>query len=184
MHYKKLNLPVELIPYDYGVVDLPDRFVEIKMELDHINKEVHDFLDSIDVEIVMPRYFHSGPPHVYNLHVDVPTRPNQYTRLNWIFGGDGSQMIWYKLQPGKTPAMVKNSLGEDLPTFNVDDCIEIERAHIIGPNLVNVGTIHNLMGGIQERHCYSFFLRDKKNKNDRMEWNQAIGRFRPFLGDA
>jgi hypothetical protein len=66
--------------------------------MDHINKEIHDFLNSMDLEIVMPRYFHSGPPHKYPLHVDERTRPNQYARLNWIFGGSGSQMIWYKLQ--------------------------------------------------------------------------------------
>jgi len=180
MFFTKLKLPVELKPYDYGMNN-PEEFCELEMSMDHINRELHDFLRSLNLEIIKPRYFHSGPPHIYRLHIDIPTRPNRYTRLNWVFGGAGSEMVWYASKPGKVPTVMQNNLGENYQIYDLEDCDEIGRGHVIGPNLVDVGTIHNLIGGSEQRHCYSFFLRDKKGNGDRLEWSQAIEKFAPFM---
>lgn len=190
--YRKLSLPITLIPFDYDI-DIDDEslvFKEIKMSMNHINDEVHDFFSSLNLEIVTPRYFYSRPPHAYNLHIDVPIQDNQIVRLNWIFGGSGSNMIWYDLKQGCSTSITRNSKNEKIVAVSAGDCIEVARANLTGPNLVNVGAIHNLVPGTESRHCYSFFLRDKKDRlfelentliRDRIEWDEALIRFGDYI---
>jgi hypothetical protein len=177
--YRKLNIPVVFIPYNYGIKD-PFLFKELKMSIVHINVELHKFFDSIGLRILEPRYFHSGPLHTYKLHIDIPVIDNQVTRLNWIFDGKDSEMIWYGLKEGRKPQLVKNNRNEDILSVENDDCVEIGRDHLTGPNLVNVGIVHSLIGGTDRRHCYSFFLQDK-NTHKRLEWDEALSRFGDYI---
>lgn len=188
--HRKLSLPVSLIPFDYNITDESILFKEIQMSNDHINSEVLDFFLSLGLEIITPRYFYSKPPHAYKLHIDVPIPNNQIIRLNWIFGGAGSNMIWYDLKPGCSTQIIRNSQDERIFSISNNDCIEVARANLTGPNLVNVGIIHNLIPGTEARHCYSFFLRNKKfrpfeNKNalirNRLEWDEALSRFGDYI---
>ena len=148
--------------------------------MEDINQEFTDFLSDIGLEIFYPRYFHSGPTHTYNLHVDVSTVPgNRFARLNWIFGGAGSEMVWYKPE-GSSISFRTNSHGERIKIFDPAKCKELCRQHLKGPNLVNVGIVHTLVGGTEQRHCYSFFLKNKINSK-RVEWDEAAFMFMPYF---
>ena len=163
------------------VVDF-NEFQEREINMDHIDARLIDFLDSLDIEAVHARYFFSVPSNIYNIHKDKPGN-YEYARLNWIFGGADSKMIWYAPKPNIKVEWIRNKLGERIRRYPVTDCIELEQKHLTGPNLVNVGILHSMHGGTEKRHCYSFFLRDKRIGNGFMTWDEALPRFQHVLGE-
>lgn len=178
--YRNLNIPIEFKPWDFGYFDR-NKFCEIHVEPEMVNNEIHDFFSSIGLVLLRGRYFHALPGQVYNLHVDNKFEPDrELVKLNWIYGGAGSKMIWYELKDGKSPIRYKNAIGEEIIGYNFDDCDEICRAELSGLSVVNVATIHTMQNANNYRDCYSMVIAHKDN-NLRLDWNQAIDILKPYI---
>ena len=157
-----------------------DHRLESKVDLSLIDPNLNEWLDSLGLYASHCRYFYMPAWTAYPLHIDVSAYENQYARLNFIVGGEGSVMSWYKLLPGKERTLLPNQVGEPVAIYNEDECEEIHRVKDLqGPNLLNVGIIHTVKNPKVDRHCYAFALRTKQY-NIRLQWKQAYEIFKPF----
>ena len=178
--YRNLDIPVEFKPWDFGYSNRKE-FCELDIKPHMVNQEVHDFFDSIGIVLLRGRYFHALPGQKYNLHTDNKYEPTrELIKLNWIFGGAGSEMIWYDLKPGKGPTTYKNKLGEDIVGYNIEDCNEICRSPLSSLALVNVANIHTVHNETQFRDCYSMVLAWKHN-GARLDWNESVEKMSPYI---
>jgi len=177
----KLKLPVEFVPHDFGKLD---SFAEVKMDLNFINKEFKNFLDSLNLEIHYARYFYSLPHQRYVYHIDCKAEEydiiQNNVKLNFVQGGKGSEMIWYDLKPGKGPVFKKNFLGQPICRYNEEDLIEVHRATIGQPSLIDSFIVHTLQNADEDRHCWCVTLNSKITK-ERISWTEAIEIFKDYI---
>lgn len=178
--YKHLEIPVDFKPWDFGYTN-QNKFCELDIRTDMINTEIHDFFDSIGLVLLRGRYFHCLPGMRYNLHTDNKFEPDrELIKINWVFGGRDSDMIWYNLKPGKSPMTFKNHLGEDIVGYNNNDCVEIARTNIAKLAIVNVAVIHTIQNADEFRDCYSMVLA-WKHTGARLDWNESVERMSPYI---
>jgi len=141
-----------------------------------VNKEIHDFFDSIGLVLSQGSYFHSVPGQRYVLHKDNIHEPNRdLIRVNWIFGGVDSEMIWYNLKPEKDPFTFKDNLGID-----PEDYDETCRCPLFKVGLINVGIVHTMQNPTEFRECYALSLSWKHN-GVRLDWNESIEKMSPYI---
>jgi hypothetical protein len=177
----KLKLPVEFIPHDLGTFS---SFREINFPKNLINQEFVDFLASLNLYIDYAKYFYSVPYQRYMNHRDI--LDEQYgkitknVKLNFVTGGAGSEMIWYKLNPGKDVVFKQNYLGQPVCAFNDEDLTEAHRAVIGWPSLLDAYEIHTLQNADEARKCWSFTLNSTITK-DRISWDEAVEIFKDYL---
>ena len=174
--YRNLEIPAEFKPWDFGTFD---KHVELPIEPNMVNKEIHDFFNSLNLDVLGGRYFYCMPNQTYNLHVDNISITG-WTRINWIYGGEGSEMIWYDLKPGKSPTVYKNTLGVDVHGYDINDCDEICRSSLSSVALVNVSIIHTLKNQNVPRRCYSINV-SSKGTSDRLKWDNATEIMSPYI---
>lgn len=189
--HRKIKLPVEFIPVDFGMGP-NDPHMESKFKEGQVNKEFRDWLSSMGIRTQGGRYFHNPPFNKYNLHVDInlislddpePTPSIPY--LNLVYGGQGSHMKWYEILPGKVRDTYINKVGCIVPKYNENECKEIYMAECIQAedgfaNLINGGIIHTMINGPNPRRCYSVIL-CKGLK--RLNWEEIYPILEPYFID-
>jgi hypothetical protein len=180
--HKKLKLPVLFKPIDFGL-DPCHPIIEYPLIPKLIAREIHNWLATFDIEIATSRYFHNPPHARYKLHVDSQKAGPNQTFLNFVFGGAGSFMSWYKLLPGKTHFEFTNTKGTQVYGYNENDCEQIFTAPCWSAeegyaNLVNAGIIHTMTNFDSPRTCYSLKL--TKNKIV-LDWNDLVDIFDSYI---
>jgi len=177
----KLKLPVEFISYDLGEFS---SFRELKLDKNSINQEFKDFLASLNLYIDYAKYFYSTPHQRYMNHRDI--MDNQYgkithnVKINFVTGGVGSEMIWYKLKPGKDVVFKMNYQNQPVCAYNDEDLIEVHRATIGSPSLLDAYEIHTLQNANEARKCWSITL-NSTITNQRISWDEAVEIFKDYL---
>jgi len=106
--------------------------------------------------------FFTPAHHFLAIHVDGPTVSN-IVKLNWVFGGEGSKMMWWKLKSGCE--MVKGTTPLNTPYLYIaqKDAVMIGMKSIGQPTLVNVGQPHSVLNATaRPRWCLSAVLTSKE----------------------
>jgi hypothetical protein len=173
--HMKLDIPVSFIPF---AVDPPvgRQTSEQLMDTKHVNAEIHQWLMSIGLISPRMRIFHSTPHSRYLHHVDIRDPwPNDFVFLNFAYGGTGSTMSWFMPRSGSKPYHSSNEVNNQILSWDPDDCIEICRAEIGKPSLINTGIPHTLIPGTTSRVCYSMSLFEKNGQ--RARWSGVAERF-------
>lgn len=120
------------------------------------------------ITVSLMETFYSKPNYVQGIHIDAAG--GDYSKLNWVYGGEGSIMHWYKLKPGVVPEVKTNSIGKPYSEYTLDqvDCIH---SQTIGkPSLIQVGVPHNITNQQEDRLCICLVI----IKNGRIPMQQAI----------
>lgn len=171
--YKQLNVPFEFKPPVEFFTGTSDR--EIKVPKNLYNQELIDWLDTFGLEIKYSRYFYSPKDFQFPLHIDVMDYPNNYVRLNFIFGGVGSYMTWYELldkNDNHNFTFHTSENNETVRSYNRDKVKLIDKGYVKSGALVNTGIIHTMYTP-EDRHCFAFFMKEK-GKDKRLEWDRAL----------
>ena len=177
IYYRKLKPPVQLVSPSWesnisGVC-------EMIMTNDMINNEVHEWLQDLGLSIERPRCLFKGAGRQGGLHIDCQTPVgNNFARLNWVFGGQGSKIEWFELLPGKTASKAINYVNEEINIYNENDCQQVCTSEINGLYVINTGIPHRVTSGLTDRFCYALFL---NSKNGRVEWPEATEMLRDFI---
>jgi len=177
----KLELPVKFIPHTF---ENSAKYHEIPLEHQFINQEFKDFLTSLNLYIDYAKHFYAVPNQKYMNHRDI--LDDQYdtitdnVKLNFVLGGTGSEMIWYELKPGIDLKFGKNYWGRLVPVYTDEDVVEVHRATIGWPSLLNAYAIHSLQNTNEPRQCWSITLNNLLT-NKRLIWDDAIEIFKDYL---
>ena len=181
--YRNISIPAEFKPWDFGYSN-KNEFCEIPIDPGMINLEIHDFFRSIGFFLTIGRYFHCPAGMNYNLHIDSFEKKIDFyddlVKINWVFGGAESEMVWYNLKPGKNYRIYNNYKNEPMAGFDEKDCVEICRTHIPKLAIVNVSVVHTLLNPKEPRDCYSMFLASI-HTNERVAWNELVEKMSPYI---
>ena len=138
-----------------------------------------EYMKSINfpVDFVSLFYKPSLYPYSYKAHVDLRDdhAPMSYA-LNWVIGGEDSEMIWYNL-PDKDSLPDNESLIHHIPEtgapakkYKTDTLTEIDRCKIkYNITLVRVDVPHSISSSLQSRKCIS--ARDGSNYKS---WHEVV----------
>jgi len=162
-HFLKLNLDIKplIIPDDkfrtqyHSNINVPNE----------VNPELISLLTKENLKIKSAHTFFSLPTFEQGIHLD-DVAPFDRVKLNFVFGGAGSKMHWYKLKdniPMPNPKLTVAS--RTYFSFNKNDVDCIESTEITGPTVVQVGVPHNITNMSEERLCITFLLRDLETGN-------------------
>jgi hypothetical protein len=178
LYIQELNIPVPFIPYDISTdVERSNRNLTIvKYELSMINEEYRDWFTQYKIRIGNGWIFYAPPGAKYNLHVDVANpNPNNFAKINYVVCGKDSHMIWYELLPGRNSYKYQDQAGNTVIGYKIEDCVEVHRAHVQSPSLINVGTIHTMHNPTEPRIAYTTFMMDLDDGH-RLTFTEAADR--------
>ena len=107
-------------------------------------------------------------------HVDTHAITHEFVNsgFNWVIGGEGSMMHWYKL-PNMNVASVVKDPRTNVPytTFQFKDLTPIESTEIKNEiTLVRTGIPHSISMGTDPRWCISARLKTEQD----LSWNEIV----------
>lgn len=133
-----------------------------------------DYLKSLGLTAYCFMIFYRGPyAGTVQAHIDIaPTTPLTLTHfaINWCYGGEGSEMVWYEMPTHKTEVLYTEAktpyMSWDTPSLK-----EIERHYIANEaTIVNTSIPHAITMGRNPRWCFSMRLTALEN----VKWDEAI----------
>ena len=173
-HYR-LNLPIH-----FSVEDTDSRANYAYYDKHFPELEQLLLLDGVAIRECVRIYIEPGSglwPHRDCDH------ENNYTKLNFVYGGQNSVMKWFKLKPGSELIQkLTESNSKYSAVSSLDDITEVYQTTVGFPSLVNVGCIHGVRNGTTEpRICYSFVLVYAENPTRNLDWDDAVERLKNFI---
>jgi len=113
------------------------------------------------------------------IHADGGEIDNK-TKINFVFGGNGSQMVWYKFKGDLNVQTHSTSL--QTPYVRPQSITDIEEVYRCSfkTALCNVGQLHSVENPNEERACIQFILRDSITQ-ERIEFVDARARIERLL---
>jgi len=119
------------------------------------SKEWIDYVDSIGLELWKSTLLFYRRPNYYahRAHVDIQTI---CCGINWIIGGEDSEMIWYKLPEGehKTKTSIAGTPYLSWPTIELEE-IGRHKLSTTKLTLVRVDIPHAILVKSKDRWCIS-----------------------------
>jgi hypothetical protein len=178
MFCHKLNLISSPFVETFNPLNLPKtRHVKINHER-ILSEYIKNLFSFLNLEIRLVEVFYSTPFLNSRIHTD--SLGGDYTKINWIFGGENSVMHWYnpkieKTSNGKTP------INTDYISYEVNEVDHLYSERIVSPTLVQVGIPHNIENDYNHRWCVSLVYVDK-HTNRRPTMEESIKIFKDHLG--
>jgi len=172
IYHARLKLPINFQVEDLAPTDRISHYTTQHQDLKNL-------LLSVGIRIQQAQRFYTPPGGIIPPHADGEYEHN-YTKLNYVFGGRDSQMIWYNLRDGCTAKKMLTSASTKYLYAPPEDLISVFSANIGFPSLVNAGQFHSVLNGDEPRICYSFVL-TYLEKSDRISWQHAIERLKSYI---
>jgi hypothetical protein len=144
-----------------------------------INQEFLKFLDQRNLHIILAETFYISKFGRIPIHSD-GINCNDYTKLNWVYGGNKSRMIWYKSKEGAIPKLNVNDIGVTYEHYKQSD-VEIIHSQSVGfPSLVQVAGPHSVQAHAEERLCISIIIA-YKNTSITPTFVEALEIFKEYI---
>jgi hypothetical protein len=171
-YHAKLKLPINFQVDDLTTTDRISHYTTQHADLKNL-------LRAVGIRIQQAQRFYTPPGGILVPHADGEYE-NNYTKLNYVFGGRDSQMIWHRLRDGCTVKKMLTPASTKYLYASPEDLIPVFSANIGFPSLVNAGQFHSVLNSDEPRICYSFVLAYLE-KSDRISWQHAIERLEPYI---
>jgi hypothetical protein len=150
-----LNLNINPVTIDHSNLK---KSYQTKIQIENLNPEFIAILHNRDVIAYYAESFYSPPNYFQPIHTD--NLGGDYVKINFVYGGHGSQMNWYKLkEPSSTPPVVTKTLvNTDYISWKADEVDLVESDPLNYPSIVQVGCPHNVVNTNDYRLCISVVL--------------------------
>ena len=172
IYHARLKLPVNFQVEDLTTTDRISHYTTQHQDLKNL-------LQAVGIRIQQAQRFYTPPGGIVPPHADGEYE-NNHTKLNYVFGGRNSQMIWHSLRDGCTAKKMLTPVRTKYLYAPPEDLIPVFSANVGFPSLVNAGQFHSVLNGDEPRICYSFVLTYIK-KSDRICWQHALERLKPYI---
>jgi len=137
-----------------------------------------DFLNSINICPSVDgadtvNLFRGDPGAVMHIHQD----PGPRWSLNYVWGNESSEMVWYKEGPDAKTRMWTSVTGRQAMSFEPEGMIEVDRVVMRGLQLVKIDTPHNVFNhGDSTRWAACV-----KDRTKTWTWEEAVKFFKPWI---
>jgi hypothetical protein len=149
-----LNLPFTLdiswLQEQQHKISGHDRIVNILMPNDRVDPKLLSWCDTVGIELFQAELIYTPVNGWSKPHIDLGSF-SDLCKINWVYGGQGSKMIWYlpKNASAQGTRLQSSTVGTFIRTFHTDDLIELYSTEISGVALVHVGVPHH----VSNRQC-------------------------------
>jgi len=131
-----------------------------------LSDELKQFFLDHGQEVRLCEIFYRYRNTVSGIHSD-DKEVGDYSKMNWILGGEDSEMHWYTINDSHYTKLEAKPLNETpIASHSIlylpEDVTVAYSENVRGPALVQVGVPHNIRNGSQERWCVSVVFRDNK----------------------
>jgi hypothetical protein len=188
----KLNLDLKLFKSDLHPVeflknlipeDANDYTKNIHYRLPHklVSDELKEFFIKHGKLFGFIEIFYIPPNSNLGLHTDEHVT-GSYGKINWVFSGKDSQMIWYDLKDPSVNGKIQNTyINTPSISYKIEDLIFKYAEHLEGPNLVEVGCPHTVVTREEERWCVSTIFVNEYIHYTRPNMEESIEIFKDYI---
>lgn len=141
--------------------------------------------DMFNLRVDVSEIFYLQPNAMHPIHSDGKFYPNEKGKLNFIIGGKGSKMYWYKpLKPEKF--LQRRWAQENLPAGYLhippSEALELHSAPLTDFCIVDAGTFHTVINADELRIAWNLVLADCKT-NHRLLLTELQERLSEYVVD-
>ena len=158
-----LNDDTPLFSSGYTHPTFSDR-KHITVDIGLVNSYWKQRLLDHDLELLVLELFYGPPncPYTLGIHTDAGNvgSISDFGKINWMFGGEGSTMHWYKIIQRREKEQLKTPVGSEYNLFESDEVQMIHSNVIKNPSIVQAGIPHNIINFEKERWSYSMKIKD------------------------
>ena len=144
-----------------------DKICHVDVDLAAINPYWLDVLKTKNLYAYRAElfYYPAGIEHHMPIHVD--NQNGDRAKINWVFGGAGSVMKWYKpLSKVPKQHLTGAAPGSSYKLYDVDEVELIYTSEVANPSIVQVGIPHNIYTPGAERWTYCLVVFDPETKTN------------------
>jgi hypothetical protein len=149
--------------------------------LTYLNPELISFLSERNLQVSLIDIFYCNAGQSHPIHVDQPHvkhfTEGDYVRLNWIYGGSDSEMIWYETK-NHVKKINRNLVAHMI--YDEKDMNKIHSQNILGTQIVQVGVPHTVRAGTERRHAICCDI-SRKDYPSRVSMSEALEIFKDIL---
>ena len=173
--YNKLNFDINPLVCQHNLTTKHYRIDSIL-----INPKLSELLRSCDINLHYVECFNRLPGEGISIHND-HTQNDECVKINWIYGGQGSTMQWFKPKDNVTGKAKVTSVNSNYVMFMPD---EVEHLATLEtkpevPYLLQAGVPHTVFNDIEPRSCISMILYDKDYLH--LSMSEALIRLESFI---
>ena len=151
------------------------------VSLDQINPQLKKIMRDLGVYVSWIQVFYRPERDYCAIHTD--NGGGDYIKINWAYGGVGSNMTWYSFKPGQENAGVvhETEVNSDFIVHKPEDVVLEHTDEIIEgiPAVVQVGIPHHLDNQLNQRYCISFSISSAKTHR-RLTMQESIDVFKDY----
>ena len=161
MHMSKhcipLNLKINPVTVDHSTFK---NAYQTTIHAKYLNPDILSFLKKYDMRVSYAEAFYSPPNYIQKIHTD--NSGGDYVKLNFVYGGAGSNMHWYKVKEGVKPGTTNFTPDEGTTyiPWNPSMVDLVESNDLAYPSFVQVGCPHNITNANEHRLCILLVLID------------------------
>ena len=157
---KSVSIPYSPI-LDTGVITRIQR-PHVRFTVSQLNNEFVEYLNNLNLHIAFVEVFYTKPNIITDIHIDAS--PGDITKINFIYNGLGSKMVWYKPINDTCGEKKITSVDSNYVAFNKDEVTPIYADTLDKPSIVQVGVPHNIINDNQARHCLSIVITENDQR--------------------
>ena len=179
VYHHRLDIPVKFVPVFPKNAPIISNY-DIKL----INKELFDWLQSLNIVAVAAEIFHQIPNSDQTstpIHVDAGGFDDR-VKLNFVYtnytDSFSNMMNWYICKDESKLKPFTTSIGSGSTLVNEEDCELVYSAQLGTPSLINAGILHGVSNVTSERYCFSLTLTESKQF---LKWDRAIEIFKDYI---
>lgn len=136
-----------------------------RLPKEHISNELMRFFAKHRQYIDFIEIFYIPPHESIDIHIDGDMF-GSFGKLNWVFGGANSKMIWYTiLDPVCQGDTNKTDISSTALVYQPSQVEFSYSENLQGPNLVEVGIPHTVRNSVEARWCVSVIFVNSHTKN-------------------
>ena len=145
-----------------------------------VDERLNSLIESLGLYVSHQEVFYTPPHGKLPIHVDQYNFSNM-TKLNWVIGGKGSHMVWWKPKPGVPLRYYTTPIGTQYLMFEESEVDEVFRGEIGLGTFVNAGVPHSIDNPTDDgrwtlSHCLSY-----RGTKRMIEWPQMLEIFKDYL---
>jgi len=128
----------------------------VKFAVSQLNPKFTEYLKNLKLYISFVEVFYTKPNTITDIHIDA--NPGDITKINYIYGGVDSKMVWYKPNNDTYGEKKITCVNSNYVAFTSDEVTQVYTDPLDKPSIVQVGAPHNIINGNQARHCLSMII--------------------------
>jgi len=150
--------------------------------INDVNPEIISLFDKLGLILQRVQVFHKKPSNdkVWAIHTDSTVSGEDFAKVNWVYGGQGSLMKWYKQKPNISKTTSSFPHGPGVMLYTEDEVELVYSTELPSPSIVQVGIPHDVVNPLEERYCISI-IPFSKETNNRISIDQLSKIFKDYL---